>query len=86
MPEHYTKNTLEATVWCNKCNRMTQHRVDGGRRGPCLEHEAPMYNRKQEKEMKKKTQQSGNLFEAPPSVSSQSRTETTPPFAGGRED
>jgi len=20
MPEHYTKNTLEATVWCNRCN------------------------------------------------------------------
>jgi len=36
MPEHYTKNTLEATVWCNRCNAMTQHRVDSGRRGPCL--------------------------------------------------
>lgn len=36
MPEHYTKNTLEATCWCNPCNAMTQHRVDGGRRGPCL--------------------------------------------------
>ncbi len=37
MPEHYTRNTIEATVWCNRCNRDTQHRVDGGRRGPCLE-------------------------------------------------
>lgn len=36
MPEHYTKNTLEATCWCNPCNAMTQHRVDSGRRGPCL--------------------------------------------------
>lgn len=36
MPEHYTKNTLEATCWCNPCNAMTQHRVDNGRRGPCL--------------------------------------------------
>jgi hypothetical protein len=41
MPEHYTKNTLECTAWCNKCQRNTQHRVDGGRRGPCLEHAAP---------------------------------------------
>lgn len=37
MPEHYTKNTLECTAWCSTCQRMTQHRVDGGRRGPCLE-------------------------------------------------
>jgi ribosomal protein L44E len=36
MPEHYPKNTIEATGWCNKCNALTQHRVDGGRRGPCL--------------------------------------------------
>src|SRR5258708_33272914 len=37
MPEHYTKNTLECTVWCNHCGRTTQHRVDSGRRGPYLE-------------------------------------------------
>jgi hypothetical protein len=36
MPEHYTRNTLEATVWCNPCYAITQHRVDDGRRGPCL--------------------------------------------------
>jgi hypothetical protein len=36
MPEHYTKNTLECTAWCPKCQDSTQHRVDGGRRGPCL--------------------------------------------------
>jgi ribosomal protein L44E len=37
MPEHYTRNTLEATCWCNKCGKDTQHRVDDGRRGPCLD-------------------------------------------------
>lgn len=37
MPEHYTKNTLECTAYCNRCGKMTQHRVDGGRRGPCLD-------------------------------------------------
>ncbi len=36
MPEHWTRNTLEVTAYCNKCEAMTQHRVDGGRRGPCL--------------------------------------------------
>lgn len=38
MSEHYTRNTLQCTLWCNVCNRLTQHRVDGGRKGPCLEH------------------------------------------------
>ena len=36
MPEHYTRNTVSATFWCAKCAKATQHRVDGGRRGPCL--------------------------------------------------
>ena len=37
MGEHYTRGTKECTVWCNKCGRLTQHRVDDVRRGPCLE-------------------------------------------------
>ena len=37
MGEHYTKNTLETTAYCGKCGEFTQHRVDGGRRGPCLQ-------------------------------------------------
>lgn len=41
MPEHYTKNTEECTAWCAKCQRMTQHRVDGGRRGPCIDPAHP---------------------------------------------
>lgn len=36
MPEHFTKNTVSATWWCPKCGKATEHRVDGGRRGPCL--------------------------------------------------
>jgi hypothetical protein len=36
MPEHFTKTTLEASFWCNKCGKATMHRVDGGRRGPCF--------------------------------------------------
>lgn len=37
MPEHYTKGTLETTAYCGRCGKFTQHRVDAGRRGPCLE-------------------------------------------------
>lgn len=48
MPEHYTKNTLECTAWCKKCDRMTQHRVDGGRRGPCIDPQHPVAGAKQD--------------------------------------
>jgi len=37
MPEHHTKNTLEVTAWCPRCQRMTQHRCDEGRQGPCID-------------------------------------------------
>jgi ribosomal protein L44E len=36
MAIHYTRNTLECTVYCNPCGEFTQHRVDDGRQGPCL--------------------------------------------------
>ena len=43
MPEHFTRNTLTATAWCAKCARSTEHRIDDGRVGPCLDpnHPAP---------------------------------------------
>jgi hypothetical protein len=62
MPEHYTKNTRACRVWCNRCCRITRHRVDGGRRGPCLEHVAQLYTQAQlariEQEAKRKMQPS----------------------------
>jgi hypothetical protein len=36
MAEHYTKNTVSVTVWCSKCRKFTEHRVDAGQRGPCV--------------------------------------------------
>jgi hypothetical protein len=35
MSEHYTKSTVSASVFCAKCGKFTQHRIDTGRRGPC---------------------------------------------------
>lgn len=35
--EHYTRNTVSVSAYCSKCGKNTQHRVDGVRRGPCLE-------------------------------------------------
>lgn len=37
MTEHFTKNTVSASFYCSKCSKHTQHRIDGGRKGPCLE-------------------------------------------------
>lgn len=37
MTQHFTKNTVSATFYCPKCGRSTSHRIDDGRKGPCLE-------------------------------------------------
>jgi hypothetical protein len=52
MSEHFTKNTIEATAWCATCKRKTQHRVDSGRLGPCLEHETPIRPRPEKPKQK----------------------------------
>jgi hypothetical protein len=39
--EHFPKSTLTATAWCLKCNRNTEHRIDDGRVGPCLDEAHP---------------------------------------------
>ena len=36
MPEHFSKSTVEATVWCNPCGKPTPHSIFDGRRGACL--------------------------------------------------
>lgn len=36
MPHHFQKNTMSASFWCNLCGKDTEHRIDDGRRGPCL--------------------------------------------------
>jgi hypothetical protein len=37
MSEHFTRNTLSAAFYCSKCGKVTQHRIDDRRKGPCLE-------------------------------------------------
>lgn len=36
MTEHFTKNTVAASFYCSRCEMFTMHRIDGGRKGPCL--------------------------------------------------
>lgn len=40
MAKHYTRNTISAAAWCNKCQRETQHKVSDRRMQHCLECEA----------------------------------------------
>jgi hypothetical protein len=53
MPEHYTRNTISVWLWCDKCRSLTEHRVDDGRRGPCLEHSAPTQEKRPVEEKQK---------------------------------
>lgn len=57
MAEHYTRNTLECTGYCKKCQRFTQHRVDGGRRGPCIDPGHPVAGTKKDELRKRKAEQ-----------------------------
>jgi len=37
MSQHFTRNTVSAQFYCAKCKRVTAHRIDDRRKGPCLE-------------------------------------------------
>ena len=37
MTQHFTHSTVSASFWCGKCSSYTQHRIDSGRKGPCLD-------------------------------------------------
>ena len=36
MTQHFTRATIAADGWCKRCWRMTPHRIDDRRLGPCL--------------------------------------------------
>lgn len=60
MAEHYTRNTERVTAYCLKCRRFTEHRVDQGRKGPCLD---PFHPQPKPRVDKSKLPKSGDLFE-----------------------
>jgi hypothetical protein len=41
MSQHYTRNTVSAAAWCNKCGKETEHTVSDRRLGYCV----PCYNK-----------------------------------------
>jgi len=60
MAEHYTKATESVLRWCNKCNCLTQHRVNSGRIGSCMEHQAAELSRKQQHERERREDEARN--------------------------
>jgi ribosomal protein L44E len=60
MAEHYTRSTISAALWCPKCQKQTQHRIDDRRKGPCLVCIAKL----DEQHAQKPAPTQGNLFTA----------------------
>ena len=44
MTQHFTRNTISVEFYCSKCGKPTQHRIDGVKKGPCLECIARLEN------------------------------------------
>jgi hypothetical protein len=60
MTEHFTKNVESVTHWCNRCKRLTQFAVTGGRLGRCLEHAAATESKRQKREREKRAHEAAN--------------------------
>lgn len=66
MSEHFPENAIgdDCTAWCNKCGRLTRHRLDrvavtshASKAGPCLEHGAPALTKAQARRRAEAAQQ-----------------------------
>jgi hypothetical protein len=63
MTQHFTRNTISAALYCPKCKKQTQHRVDGVRKGPCLDCIARLNVEHAELELERRRQaRQGDLF------------------------
>ena len=64
MPEHFTLNTVSAAFFCNKCGKMTQHRIDHRRKGPCPKCIAKLNSQYETRKAKTEQPSQGDLFHA----------------------
>lgn len=53
MSEHYTRNTSGVLKFCNRCNKMTLHKVSNKRIGLCMETHVTGKSEKQKKQDEK---------------------------------
>ena len=54
MSEHFPKNVVSVSTWCNTCRRKTQHRTDHHKIGSCTEHAPSVESEKQRKAREKR--------------------------------
>jgi hypothetical protein len=59
--QHYTRNTVSAAHYCPTCGKVTQHRIDDKRKGPCLECIARL-DREHEEAAQAKIEAQGEMF------------------------
>ena len=59
MRHFFTKNTVEASIWCVKCHKDTPHAIMDGRPAYCTICQAKP---QAEKKLESPPQTSGNLF------------------------
>jgi ribosomal protein L44E len=63
MTQHFTRNTVSAAAWCPKCKKQTQHRIDGVRKGPCLDCIARLTLQSAQNEIeRRRAARQGSLF------------------------
>jgi hypothetical protein len=63
MTEHFTRSTVSVSLWCPKCQKQTQHRIDDRRKGPCLECIARLTVEHAELELERRREaRQGELF------------------------
>jgi len=61
MTQHFTRSTVSYSFYCPKCGKSTQHRIDNGRKGPCLDCIARL-NADYDARPKPEVDQQQNLF------------------------
>jgi hypothetical protein len=57
---HFTKSTVEASCWCNVCNRNTPWKILGGKRAYCIP-----CSEKPSKPVEKEEERQFDLFKEP---------------------
>lgn len=62
MKQFFTRNTIEAQVWCNKCDRRTQWKIAGGHPQHCLECFGKLEAQHAEKKPEPPAEQKGFTF------------------------
>jgi ribosomal protein L44E len=57
MTQHYQRNVTAVSKWCPTCGKITMHRVDDRRLGPCTEPHVFGMSKAQEKRAEKKAEE-----------------------------